>query len=99
MTKTLTHTPTPWEVKELHPNYGGHVLVYDTGHGLARIDDKSGNFSKENAALIVRAVNSHQELVALLKEFVTDLDVNKTSTLAEYSARVYKALDRAEKGE
>jgi len=50
-------------------------------------------------AEIVRAVNSYQELVALLKEFVTDLDVNKTSTLAEYSARVYKALDRAEKGE
>lgn len=65
-----THTPTPWLVKDLNPNYGGCVLMRDTGHGLSRIDDGSGNFTVGNAAHIVKCVNLHEELLESLRECV-----------------------------
>ena len=67
----MKHTPTPWEIKKLHGNYEGYVLLRNTGDGLRRIDfDKDGTFKEDDAAFIVRAVNSHEELLEALKGLV-----------------------------
>jgi hypothetical protein len=58
------HTPTPWVV-----NAAGNVICSADGKWLAdtRTVQREDEEDKENAALIVRAVNSHEQLVAALR--------------------------------
>lgn len=56
-----TPTPRPWRVSESRP-----YLVYDaTGRLVA---DCSGPAPEETGALVVRAVNAHDALVAALRK-------------------------------
>jgi protein-disulfide isomerase-like protein with CxxC motif len=68
MDNKTKHTPTPWIAKELHANYTGSVLLFNTFGGLRRVDvTKDGSFLNADAELIVRAVNSHEELLDIVK--------------------------------
>lgn len=63
------HTPTPWQTKEGHSVVS---ILSDTGIRIATTDGtpyyKSvGELDKANAAFIVKAVNSHDDLVAALQ--------------------------------
>ena len=58
----MSHTPTPFEAKELHNNYDGFVLLYKTPGGKRRVDNKQGVFTKEDAYFIVRACNSYEAM-------------------------------------
>lgn len=55
------HTPTPWQVDEngaiYQPFFGGDIVARVTAHNRAA-----------DAELIVRAVNSHDDLVAALRK-------------------------------
>jgi len=62
--RDMTHTPTPWKVAE-HAADKPCVAVADCGPSR---DYAAGmQTSCANAALIVRAVNSHEKLVAAAK--------------------------------
>jgi len=63
------HTPTPWEVATGHPSRGLFVLGPPDEHGYApQICEVDKTEDMEaNAAFIVRAVNSHEALVAALE--------------------------------
>lgn len=65
------HTPTPWKV-------GPHTVILSNEGGYPTaiadiaipIRGKGADYAEQqaNAAFIVRAVNAHEELLALLKE-------------------------------
>jgi len=62
------HTPTPWKLWDGTKVYGHE----HDGSDVSIVDSSSSFLSPEtsqaNAAFIVRAVNCHEELVALLRE-------------------------------
>ena len=66
---TNAHTPTPWEVGDLDHNgqrivRGEHIEICTCWHHCV------GSIEREmeaNATLIVKAVNSHDDLVAALR--------------------------------
>jgi len=65
MTKTK-HTPTPWEIKE---GWSGHI--FGPNHEMiSRAMDCRKSSAQENAAFIVRAVNSHEALLEVAKDLV-----------------------------
>lgn len=78
----MTHTPTPWTVHtvaagldapENDPDIGTWVVPNDAEQfGLNWIAKMVHKNEPANAALIVRAVNCHEELVAAL-EIIEDL--------------------------
>ena len=61
MKKITTHTPTPWR-NDLHNN----ILAGDVTVATVWGDNKDKP-TKENAAFIVRAVNSHEALLEAVK--------------------------------
>ena len=66
-----THTPTPWTYDS--------GAVYAADIPIAHMDRNAGNGTAPverdlNAKLIVRAVNSHDELVAVLQGIMTAAD-------------------------
>lgn len=107
----MTHTPTPWFAKELHSNYEGYVLTHVEEHGTAKLTKrvdwtKAGQFKKEDAAHIVRCVNTHDTLVEALHQLlraVNDLvedgtlDASIVHQHTDY-VRAVKALALAENG-
>ena len=70
----MSHTPTPFEAKELHNNYDGFVLLYKTPGGKRRVDNKQGVFTKEDAYFIVQAVNSFEAMREVLEELTRDIE-------------------------
>jgi hypothetical protein len=64
------HTPTPWFAdRDDRPNMGWNVHIVREDDPRIRICFMtSGSEAKANAALIVRAVNSHADLVKALTE-------------------------------
>jgi len=60
------HTPTPWKVVEIHNQYLGVAEVDENGFGVFTMNFECER-DKANAALIVRSVNCHAELVDFLK--------------------------------
>jgi hypothetical protein len=68
----MTHTPTPWRVTKAYRITGG-----PQGHTYVASLDNVKHLSPEeleaNAAFIVRAVNSHDEMLAALKGVCIDL--------------------------
>jgi hypothetical protein len=65
-TQTVQHTPTPWREAGIKPKDEGPLtaLVGDINEESVHIGTIR---SKEDAAFIVRAVNSHEELLGALK--------------------------------
>jgi hypothetical protein len=60
----MNHTPTPWSAS-------GSIIRSEKGFGIADTDPMNNGASEvdiANAAHIVRCVNSHDELVDLLRE-------------------------------
>ncbi len=68
---TIKHTPTPWICHGLEIT-GTNDKRKNFAHGVCTVDnddDRQGNgVSRANAALIVRAVNAHDELVKALRK-------------------------------
>ena len=73
----MNHTPTPWELSEKE-NFMGSWEILDgdnsdntiamTSYRLGTTDEEK---QKANAEFIVRACNSHDELVKALKEIAS----------------------------
>lgn len=102
----MNHTPTPWELK----NYanGDVVEIQGLRDGIFvpiaafRVADV-GQWQKENAAFIVRAVNAHDELLKCAKTFRRfilsfyegeDDDMAPTDTLKAVEIAIAKAESR-----
>jgi hypothetical protein len=81
-TKQATHTPTPWETEISVSNYGllGIRKANGSKLGICSVIGADGahnprygisaDEAKANAAFIVRAVNSHDDLLAACKELL-----------------------------
>lgn len=67
---TAKHSPFPWSSELKRP--GGEVTLYD-GEGRWA-GNTVGEFKREHAALIVRCVNAHAELVESAKEMLALMD-------------------------
>jgi hypothetical protein len=73
MTNTK-HTPTPWHTYKQTVGYAVDAYDRETSHtGQIRIVSKT---SEANAEHIVRCVNSHDELVAALREIAHSAECN-----------------------
>lgn len=61
-------TPLPWEMFTEERFSGWYAIREKTDDGLNHeVGSGDGGFEKEDAEFIVRAVNSHEQLVAALK--------------------------------
>ena len=71
----MNHTPTPWKIIPLHESEVGspHLLeigVKDyNGRVLASVDSGTDE-DNANAAYIVQAVNSHEDMVEALEDLI-----------------------------
>lgn len=75
----LKHTPTPWETSDAFgPTEGGTCIKAAADDNM--IASCTGYYGRAtaiaNAALIVRACNSHHQLVAALKDAKVLLELN-----------------------
>lgn len=96
--KAPQHTATPWKV--LRDNYGV-VRLWSGIQDLGSVTSDGGISREEeeaNADYIVCAVNTHNELIELLNDWVRMIPVMSDHTPAEDSlrARSLRALARAE---
>lgn len=74
------HTPLPWRILDNHPKRS--CLYIQAEQSELMIDqvatlygpDSTDGMTEANAALIVRAVNSHADLVAALEAIVAEID-------------------------
>ncbi len=80
------HTPVPWE----HSS-GAIVKQYEDGKGFTIAQCYMEHNGTANAAFIVLAVNAHEELLSLVKHFVSYAP--KDGTIRK---RLNKAIDKAE---
>ena len=65
---TSKSTPRPWKVRAPKPaRYPDYTVETIDGHYVASVSIMADNPAHANAALIVRAVNCHDELVAALQ--------------------------------
>jgi hypothetical protein len=75
---TTKHTPTPWTLEWECEDTG--ILKDANGEHITHIngsryfDDRQDEIAHENAAFIVRACNSHDELVKVLGDAVRRLE-------------------------
>ncbi len=82
------HTPTPWRL-EAESGIG----MISAGDAFAIHDfDIYSDVQLANAEFIVRAVNSHGELLELVKEFTTMPNIE-----VGFKERCTKAIEKAEK--
>ena len=68
----MEHTKGPWTLKKgamVHSNLGvsRHFIILSGEVGLATVDAYKGIDNEANAEFIVRAVNSHEELLKACK--------------------------------
>ena len=69
--KTTKHTPTPWKV---HPDVPNQIVTDGTEEFfVADLDTGDIDEDNANAAFIVRAVNSYEKLLAILKHAQSSL--------------------------
>lgn len=64
MGRGVTHTPLFWSVRGKHDRIVAGAKDYNDGQPICKCEGPDG---PANAAMIARAVNSHQELLAALK--------------------------------
>jgi hypothetical protein len=77
-TDTVTHTPLPWVEDPLNLELVGDISTMDGSQCVAQAQQVHGDglkqpIRKANAALIVRAVNNHADLVQLAHQYASDL--------------------------
>ena len=98
----MNYTPTPWKVFEGKENEGkstSKAIVDQTGIVLANIwnrGTKPAQQAKANAEFIVRAVNSHEELLEACKDalkFMDGTDVGRNLEEAIAKAEGSNAID------
>jgi len=89
MTNAVSHTPTPWKVTTTNEVWMSSVCGSD-GDEIAQCF-KFKNESEANAAFIVRAVNSHEELLEAAKSLIKYGVVGD-----EYKEQVRQAIAKAE---
>lgn len=92
-TKQAQHTPVPWHINEHSETSinGAGILVASCGgySNNARDPMELHNELKANAAFIVRACNSHDDLLAFVKAVEAALDGkrNRFGKLESYTCR------------
>ena len=82
------HTPTPWKTHPALPM----MVIAECDNGLVANCDDPNNQSecRHNAALIVRAVNSHAELVEMARELLAFANDNRTIDLRGHLLKAVK---------
>ena len=68
------HTQGPWEVVE--ESRGGKFMIFGPGSRdiVASVSDVMGPACQANAEFIVRACNSHDDLLSVLDEILREVD-------------------------
>jgi hypothetical protein len=66
------HTPLPWRVSDFERRSGGvqRMLMGADDFAVGYIAERAAAENQANAALIVRAVNCHEELLSCLLAYV-----------------------------
>ena len=96
------HTPTPWHTEPCQADHGESIVICAYGGGvIARIPkDKEGVFTKktdaDNAALIVKAVNSYEAMREALKGAQNDINFHGGKLSGGTIDAIKKALTLAE---
>lgn len=77
----VEHTPTPWKtdgyiINANSLNEFGNFVILSMPHRDENI--KAVKENEANAAFIVKAVNSHYELVSALKDMIDDIEKGRT---------------------
>lgn len=70
--KTDKATPRPWNYQQERTDSYTHIIRTKAGEFIFQLPQDSIGKARANAELIVRAVNSHDELVDLLQDYVRD---------------------------
>ena len=75
----MKHTPGPWEIckhgtPEAFPQYGVYAEGNQNDHVIVKGDNQEN--AEANAAFIVRACNSHYEMLEALKQYIRYMDAN-----------------------
>lgn len=96
MTTEPTHTPTPWNTGKTKLGDGA---VYDANDKCVCVIVDPNKADIETAAFIVRAVNSHEELIEALKGILNSTDCNLDDQSDETSQAMKKAYDVIAKAE
>lgn len=92
------HTPTPWKLNDNGITIS-KVTIPDVYLEIATIDCRALEIDKANAELIVKAVNSHEELINFTKDMVNAFDEAKGNYDSKWGAiitRGVKAIAKAE---
>lgn len=96
----MTHSTLPWRTGAAHEDA---ELIYDAEDNIVASTEDTSKFSRSietearenaNAALIVQAVNSHADLLPLLKELV-DIEGLQPGHV-EWASKVLAAIAKAE---
>jgi len=94
--KTAPHTPLPWRQVQVGKP---HFIYADRDVLVAMVMRPFGRgVDKANAALIVRAVNAHPELVRLVREAAQLLAGWPAAAAREFCQRAEPVLTRLEPG-
>lgn len=94
-----THTQIPWQHKAITPK--GTQAIFSEGKRIATCyaSYDCGQNKKScaaNAAFIIRAVNCHEELVAALKDVLTEMEVFDPRGNGRFMENARTALAKAE---
>lgn len=86
------HTPTPWATQRGSIVGNGEEVAV-----LGQFDDSPSEWDLANAKLIVRAVNSHDELIAVIEELdnKTAGSFDKNRMTFEWCVRARDAIRKA----
>jgi len=100
MTDTSAHTPGPWVIDKYGSVTHGRECVSANGFSMVMSPGDGQNEAKANAAFIVRACNSHYQLVESLREAIEELwDRDHSSTdriqFERDNASLFAALSHA----
>jgi hypothetical protein len=97
-----THTPTPWKVAYVWQSETVGAKIWkckiETGQELycpANSIGATKEIAEANAAYIVRAVNSHEQMLAMLKHLVS-LDYDDTDNLESLKESAHELIAKAE---
>src|SRR5690349_20377611 len=92
------HTPTPWKVLNEHDGIENLIVDQKERENICRVNGTQDlPLDQANAAFIVRAVNAHAVLLAIVKEIYADEnDVTRRKHSDELRFRMEDAIAKAE---
>ena len=101
MSEHSKHTPLPWRYERANPSptTGEHLIAGGKPGYLAEVRDCGSGDVAANAALIVRAVNCHSDLLEALKAIVAGLSFGDDEGLVEYAEPMIAARAALAKAE